>query len=95
MATSTTKYKTNYMHKLVVVPSLTQLASIPHTYINNNVPDYLSDKFAQTNSIHEHNLRNSNSVLFVLRRNSEVGKRSFSYWGAVLWNSLLLVCIVV
>ena len=56
--------------------------------MNNLVPRYISEKFNRTSVIHRHNLRNTNLNLFVPRPNKEALKKSFSYRGAVLWNSL-------
>jgi len=49
---------------------------------NNLVPEYLSDKFTSVNTVHRHNLRGAQHNLFIPL------KKSFSYRGAVTWNSL-------
>ena len=71
-----------------------QFASMMYKCVHNKVPVYLSDIFSTTSSVHNHNLRNSNRALFVPRPNNESGKRSFSFRGAVLWNSLPKACQV-
>ena len=52
------------------------------------VPNYLSNKFSQIFSVHEHNLRGSNYKLFAPRPLTESLKKSFSYRGAILWNDI-------
>ena len=59
----------------------------PNETVNRHVPEYISEKFAYTNSIHRHNLRSSQHNLFVPRPYTEAFK-SFWYRGAVLWHSL-------
>jgi hypothetical protein len=56
--------------------------------LNKMVPDYLSNKLTPTNVIHSHNLRPSDSKLFVPRPLTESLKKSFIYRGTVLWYSL-------
>ena len=56
--------------------------------INKNVPDYLLAKFAPVKTIHNYCLRGADSRIFVPRPSTEALKKSFSYRGAVLWNSL-------
>ena len=65
-----------------------QLKSLMFKTVNNLAPEYLSDKFQSTNSIHKHNLRGAQHNLFVPRPNTEALKKSFSYRGAITWNSL-------
>ena len=53
------------------------------------MPDYLSAKFVPVNTIHNYCLRGADdSRIFVPRPSTEALKKSFSYRGAVLWNSL-------
>ena len=54
------------------------------------VPDYLSNKFTPANTIHNDNLRDSDSKLFVSKPLTESLKKCFTYSrrGSVLWNSL-------
>jgi hypothetical protein len=56
--------------------------------MNGRTPDYLTKMFDSITSINSHNLRYSNYNTFVPRPNTEAGKSSYSYRGAVLWNSL-------
>ena len=65
-----------------------QLKSLMFKTANNLVPEYLSDKFTSVNTIHRHNLRGAQHNLFIPRPNTEALKKSFSYRGAVTWNSL-------
>ena len=65
-----------------------QLKSLMFKTVNHLVPEYLSDKFANVNTIHRHNLRSAQHNLFIPRPNTEALKKSFCYRGAVTWNSL-------
>ena len=65
-----------------------QLAALMYKSINEIAPNYLTQVFDSTNSIHTYNLRNSTHNVFVPRPYTEAGKHSFHYRGAVLWNSL-------
>ena len=56
--------------------------------VNHHVPEYLSDKFANVNTIHRHNLRGAQHNLFIPRPNTEALKKSFCYRCAVTWGSL-------
>ena len=55
--------------------------------LNGLVPDYLSAKFVKRNET-RYSLRHSVNKLFVLFPQTNVVKNSFTYSGAVLWNSL-------
>ena len=65
-----------------------QLKSLMFKTVNHLVPEYLSDKFVNVNTIHRHNLRGAQHNLFIPRPNTEALKKSFCYRGAVTWNSL-------
>ena len=58
------------------------------TIINKSTPNYLFKIFENINSIHSHNLRNSEYNIYISRPYAEAGKNSFHYKGAVLWNGL-------
>ena len=55
--------------------------------LNGLVPEYLSSKFVKRNETH-YSLRDSVNKLFVPFPRTNFTKNSFSYSGAVLWNSL-------
>ena len=56
---------------------------------NNQAPDYLNDMFIPTSEIHPRCLRSStNCQLYLPRPNTENYKRSFTYSGSNIWNSL-------
>ena len=55
---------------------------------NSNLFKGTKKKFANTNTIHRHNLRGAQHNLFIPRPNTEALKKSFRYRGAVTWNSL-------
>ena len=65
-----------------------QFKTLMFKTMNKMVPDYLSDKFTSVNLVHNHNLRGSSSKQFVPRPQTEALKKSFTYRGTVLWNSL-------
>ena len=66
-----------------------QLAVLMYkTIINKSTPNYLFKIFENINSIHSHNLRNSEYNVYIPRPYAEAGKNSFHYKGAVLWNGL-------
>ena len=55
---------------------------------NNEAPQILNDMFQQSNQVSSYNLRGSSSKLFLPRPRTESLKKSLSYNGAQLWNSL-------
>ena len=65
-----------------------QLATIMFKTMNGQVPQYISQLFTKTSDIHAYSLRRSGDSLFIPRPNTEALKKSFSYRGAILWNSL-------
>ena len=56
--------------------------------MNNQVPEYISEKFVLRNSINNHNLMGSEHNIFIPRPNTEALKKVFSYRGAISWNDL-------
>jgi len=58
--------------------------------VNNMLPDYLSSHFIFLSDTLTYNLRDSDSSLAIPRPRTNYCKRSLSYSGAVLWNSLPL-----
>ena len=62
-----------------------QLATIMYKLKNHVTPDHLAQILNSTNSMYSYHLRNSNILilLFVPRLNTEAGKNSFHYKGAV------------
>ena len=65
-----------------------QFKKLMYKTINGEVPEYLSEKFSRIDTIHNHSLRTSSLNVFVPRPQSEALKQSFSYRGAIAWNSL-------
>jgi hypothetical protein len=63
-----------------------QKAMLMHKTINKNTPLYLQEMF--TESTTGYNLRNSEGKLYVPKPRTDYLRRSFSYSGAFLWNSL-------
>ena len=57
--------------------------------VNNNLaPQYLTDLFCKTSSIHDYNTRLAEDALALPKPNSNSRKKSFSYRGTVAWNNL-------
>ena len=51
-------------------------------------PTKLNEIFNMSNTVHGHNLRGSNSTLFLPRPETEYLKKSISFRGPKIWNSL-------
>ena len=58
--------------------------------VNNMVPNYLSSYFVFPSNTLTYNLRDSDCTLAIPQPRTNYCKRSLSYSGAVLWNSLPL-----
>ena len=56
--------------------------------LNGETPDYLSTKFIFRNDTTSYRLRNSERRLVLPQPRTDYVRKSFSYSGAVLWNSL-------
>ena len=56
--------------------------------LNGLTPDYLSSKFFDRSSVSNYFLRDTEGKLAVPQPHTNCMKNSFSYSGAVLWNSL-------
>ena len=65
-----------------------QLKSLMFKTANNLVPEYLSDKFTNVNTIHRHDPRGAQHNLFIPWPNTEALMKSFCYRGTVTWNGL-------
>ena len=59
-----------------------------HTIYNKTAPERLVDLFSLVSSSTSYNLRGANSKFIIPRPNTECLKKSFSYNGALIWNSL-------
>ena len=57
--------------------------------LNGQTPDYLSNKFIFRNDTTSYRLRNSEMRLALPQPRTDYVRKSFSYSGAALWNSLL------
>ena len=55
---------------------------------NNLAPQYLTDLFCKTSSIHDYNTKFAQDALALPKPNSYSRKKSFSYRWAVAWNNL-------
>ena len=64
-----------------------QKALMVYKSLNDLAPEYLSSKFVKRNET-RYSLRDSVNKLFVPFPRTNFMKNSFSYGGAVLWNSL-------
>ena len=58
--------------------------------VNNMVPEYLCSRFVFRSDTLTYNLRDSDSTLAIPQPPTNYCKRSLSYSGVVLWNSLSL-----
>ena len=56
--------------------------------LNGQTPDYLSNKFIFRNDTTNYRLRNSEMRLALPQPRTDYVRKSFSYSGAALWNSL-------
>ena len=63
-----------------------QKAILMHKSINKTTPYYLQEMFTFNENVYD--LRDSDNKLIIPRPRTEYLKRSFSYSGASLWNSL-------
>ena len=61
-----------------------------HTIVNNTAPEYLTSRFVRRCDLISYNLRENEYKLAVPQPRTEFYKRSLSYSGSVLWNSLPL-----
>ena len=56
--------------------------------LNSPAPDYLAEMFIDRSNITNYTLRDSSGKLAIPQPRTDYIKNSFSYSGAVLWNSL-------
>ena len=59
-----------------------------HSILNNSSTSYLSSHFIPVRNAHSVRTRASQMALYVPRVRSNIGKQSFRYIGAVIWNQL-------
>ena len=64
------------------------MAVMIYKSLNGLAPDYLSAKFLDRSSVCNYSLRDTEGKLAVPMPHTNYMKNSFSYSGAVLWNSL-------
>ena len=65
-----------------------QLCTIMYQLNNGMVPDYLIDLFTKTNVVHGYGTKQDEFNFMPLKPNTNFGKKSFSYRGAVAWSNL-------
>lgn len=65
-----------------------QRSTLMYKIMNGVAPEYLREMFVLVNEAHHHNLRCSDTNVKIPQPHSEYLKRSLSYDGALLWNSL-------
>ena len=63
-------------------------ARLMYKVLHNMAPTKLNEIFNMSNTVHGHNLRGSNSTLFLPRPKTEYLKKSISFRGPKIWNSL-------
>ena len=57
--------------------------------LNGLAPAYLNDIFIPTSNVHNRNLRSASECQFYSPRpNTEFFRKSFSYSGSVIWNTI-------
>ena len=61
-----------------------------HSIVNNIAPEYLTSRFVCRCNLTGYNLRENGYKLAVPQPRTEFYKRSLSYSGSMLWNSLPL-----
>ena len=62
-------------------------AIMMYNAVNNQTPDYLSTRFTPRHEVLSCSVQNAECKLSIPQPRTNYGKRSFSYRGAVLWNS--------
>ena len=67
-----------------------QEATMVYKPVNGLTPDYLRSMFADRNTVTGYQLRDTEGKLAIFLPRTNFLKNSFSYSGAVLWNSLPL-----
>ena len=65
-------------------------AMMMHSIVNNTAPEYLTSRFFRRCDLTSYNLRENEYKLAVPQPRTRFYKRSLSYRGSVLWNSLPL-----
>ena len=80
------------LNELGFIPALdvrrnNQLCMTMYQVKNNFAPQYLTDLFCKTSSIHDYNTRFAQDALALPKPNSNSRKKSFSYKGAVACNN--------
>ena len=65
-----------------------QKAVMVYKSLNGLAPDYMHSMFVNRDSVNPYSLRNTENKLAVPMPRTNYFKNSFSYSGAVLWNSL-------
>ena len=63
-------------------------ATMVYKSLNGLAPNYLRSKFTYRSSVITYSLRDTNGKLAIPLPHTNLMKNSFSYSGAVLWNSL-------
>ena len=63
-------------------------ARLMYKVLHNMAPTKLNEIFNMSNTVHGHNLRGSNSTFFLPRPRTEYLKKSISFRGPKIWNSL-------
>ena len=53
--------------------------------VNNKLPEYISERFKNTNTIQGYDLCDSQLNLYIPRPNSEAPKKSFCNRGVITW----------
>ena len=66
-----------------------QKAIIMYKIFNGQAPSYLTESFTPVSNIHDRNLRSSsNEQLYVPKPKTELFRKTLTYSGSVIWNSI-------
>ena len=66
-------------------------ASLVDTIENDLAPTHMKNMFMKSSEVHSYNTRSAASGDFhLLKENLNIGKASFSYHGAYIWNQMLV-----
>ena len=87
---STSELFQNLKWSKLVHQHVVRKAIMMHSIVNNTAPEYLTSHFVRRCDLTSYNLRENEYKLAVPQPRTEFYKRSLSYSGSALWNSLPL-----
>ena len=87
---STSELFQNLKWSKLIYQRVLSKAIMMHSIVNNSVQEYVTSRFGRRRNLTSYNLRENEYKLAVPQPLTEFCKRSLSYSGSVLWNSLPL-----